>query len=259
MKSAASLASFVCTPPLDVDCSPYLFSADYTTHQYFECKRESRFPNAQANVTATCLRYLSFDIFRRGYCGDDQELESLLEDNALLNYTAQHWGHHARRQADETCKGLVLEFLRDHRKVACASQVLLVHAIFRYPKYSQSCRKDFSGMHLSSFFGLQQIINSQLENGDEPDLKDSDGRTPLSWAAGNGHDGVVRLLAVRDNVEVNSKDNNGLTPLLWAAGHGHEAVVRLLVARDDVDVNMRNSNGRTPTVMGSWKGASDDG
>ena len=114
-------------------------------------------------------------------------------------------------------------------------------------------------MHLSSFFGLQQIINSQLENGDEPDLKDSDGRTPLSWAAGNGHDGVVRLLAVRDNVEVNSKDNNGLTPLLWAAGHGHEAVVRLLVARDDVDVNMRNSNGRTPTVMGSWKGASDDG
>jgi ankyrin repeat protein len=60
------------------------------------------------------------------------------------------------------------------------------------------------------------------------DSKDNGGRTPLSWAAENRHEAIVRLLVERDTVEANSKDMNGRTPLWWAALWGHDAVVKLL-------------------------------
>jgi ankyrin repeat protein len=67
-----------------------------------------------------------------------------------------------------------------------------------------------------------------LQNSFHQDPRDNRGRTPLSWAAGNGHEAVVRLLVERDDVEADSKDQGGRTPLSWAAGNWHEAVVRLL-------------------------------
>lgn len=45
----------------------------------------------------------------------------------------------------------------------------------------------------------------------EPDFKDSDGRTPLSWAAENGHETVAKLLIETDGVMVDSKDTLGRT------------------------------------------------
>ena len=60
------------------------------------------------------------------------------------------------------------------------------------------------------------------------DLKDSYGRTPLSWAAEKGHEAVVKLLVETGKVDVDSKDRHGQTPLSQAAGKGHEAVVKLL-------------------------------
>jgi len=193
-------------------------------------------------------------VFGRGYCYNDQELESLLEDNALLDYAAHYWGHHACGHAEETCKGMVLDFLHDNAKVASASQVLLVDSRFQFLRYSQMFPKDFLGMHMASFFGLQQTINSELEKGAKPDWKDSNGRTPLSWGAQNGHEAVVRMLLAQDDVDVDLKDNNGRTPLSWATENRHEAVVRLLLEQDDVDVNSKDINGRTPLLWAAENG-----
>jgi ankyrin repeat protein len=67
-----------------------------------------------------------------------------------------------------------------------------------------------------------------LEKAVDVDPKDNSGRTPLSWAAENGHEAVVKLLLLEKAVDVDSKSNSGQTPLSRAAVNGHEAVVKLL-------------------------------
>ncbi|KFZ04624.1 hypothetical protein V501_09121, partial [Pseudogymnoascus sp. VKM F-4519 (FW-2642)] len=78
--------------------------------------------------------------------------------------------------------------------------------------------------------GHEAIVHQLLEKGAEVDTKDSDGQTPLSWAAGKGHEVVVQLLLETD-AELDIKDSDGQTPLFWAVKNGHEAVVRLLLEK----------------------------
>ncbi|PWW77354.1 ankyrin, partial [Tuber magnatum] len=114
------------------------------------------------------------------------------------------------------------------------------------------------------------------------------GQTPLRWACYRGHEGAVRLLPTkgevnpgkpdkcgdmpfaiasrlggceistallaRDGVIPDERDNAGGSPL-WRVCQGrHEEVVRLLLARDDVNPDKPDSNGRTPLSIVSAYG-----
>jgi ankyrin repeat protein len=82
------------------------------------------------------------------------------------------------------------------------------------------------GVHLAAYFGLREAIAALLKNGHELNAKDSYGQTPLSWAAGNGHEATMKLLLAKDDIDPDSKDTKyGRTPLSWAARNGHERVV----------------------------------
>ncbi|KAF8421802.1 ankyrin repeat-containing domain protein [Tirmania nivea] len=77
---------------------------------------------------------------------------------------------------------------------------------------------------------------------------DNNGRSPLSLAAGRGHEAVVRLLLERNDVDVDSNDKYGRPPLLWAAGRGHEAVVRLLLEHDNINLTLRTVKAEQPST-----------
>jgi hypothetical protein len=76
--------------------------------------------------------------------------------------------------------------------------------------------------------GHEAVVELLIVRDDvDVNTKDKGGRTPLSRAALNGHEAVVKLL-LEKGAELEAKDEDGRTPLLWAARNGHEAVVKLL-------------------------------
>ncbi|KAG0639251.1 ankyrin repeat-containing domain protein [Tuber brumale] len=94
--------------------------------------------------------------------------------------------------------------------------------------------------------GEAVVVNSKTVEGTNPDMVYRPGRTPLSWAAGCGHEEVVKLLLERNDVDPNMADEEGRTPLSWSAQNGCYGVVKLLLKRRDVDPNIPDIFGWTP-------------
>ncbi|GLB05782.1 nuclear factor NF-kappa-B p100 subunit [Aspergillus tubingensis] len=77
-----------------------------------------------------------------------------------------------------------------------------------------------------------------------------EGLTPLSWASKNGHEGVVKLLLESKKTDINSKDPiYGRTALFWAAEDSHETIIKLLLGTKKINLNSKDSSGQTPL---SW-------
>ncbi|KAH0563399.1 hypothetical protein GP486_002033 [Trichoglossum hirsutum] len=229
----------------------------YTTQEYFERTWTSWFPNAQMDITNVCVTYLSFDVFETGFCQSDREFEARLQTNVLYDYAARYWGYHAC--AASTREGsikedLILNLLKSRAKVSATSQAMM--ASRSYSGYSQRVPGKMTGIHVAAYFGLVGTIKGLLKNEYNPDLPNSYGQTPLSWAAERGHEAVVKLLLATEKVDVDSKDTEyGRTPLSWAAERGHEAVVKLLLATEKVDVDSKDTEyGRTPLSWAAERG-----
>jgi len=226
----------------------------YTTQEYFDRTRTKWFPNAEASITTICVTYLSFNEFESGFCQNDEEFEQRLQLNKLYDYAAHNWGYHAR-QASALCQGVV-EFLQKRAQVEASSQALT--AMKRWSEevgYSQRSPKQITGVHLAAHFGVDNAVQF-LIGSNNPDSNDSYGRTPLSWAAQNGHKGVVQLLLATGQVDVDRHQRVGQTPLHWASQNGHVEVVRLLLDRG-ADITVADSEGITPLHLASRNGEVD--
>ena len=105
---------------------------------------------------------------------------------STLQYTNWRWNyvtilHHGFTLYDiedtqQNVGDLALKFLTDDEKASASSQVL-----FEYSPHP--LQQQFCGMHLVAYFGLNDISSMvRLLKEKVPDAKDSQGRTPLSYA-----------------------------------------------------------------------------
>ncbi|KAI9695104.1 MAG: hypothetical protein M1820_008929 [Bogoriella megaspora] len=83
---------------------------------------------------------------------------------------------------------------------------------------------------------------------------DKQGRTALSWAAEEGKTQVVKLLLQYPEVDIDVRDTAWWTPLWWAAAGNHVDVVRILLERG-ANVCSRNFSGRQLLCAVARKGS----
>ncbi|KAF1955440.1 ankyrin, partial [Byssothecium circinans] len=89
----------------------------------------------------------------------------------------------------------------------------------------------------------------------DANLKDNQGRTALSWAAENGHEETVDML-LRSNATL-AEDNQGRSPLWWATECGHAFVVQLLLEHwPDIDFESPDNEGEKLLLAAAEKGYS---
>ncbi|PYH68050.1 ankyrin repeat domain-containing protein, partial [Aspergillus vadensis CBS 113365] len=215
----------------------------YTAQEFFQRTWTMWFSNAHHGIATACVTYLSFDPFKAGPCSTDMDFEARLDTYPLFSYAARNWGHHVRTQ--QTGIGLILALLEDTPRLNACVQGLFARKEFpTHWNYSQEVPKLFTGLHLASYFGLENVVLYMIQQGKQSEAIDSFGRLPLTWAAFNGYVGVAQHLLER-SIKSDSGDNDGRTPLAWAACNGHERVVKLL-AEKGLDLGSRDTFGRTP-------------
>ncbi|KAG7404322.1 Ankyrin repeat domain-containing protein 50 [Fusarium oxysporum f. sp. rapae] len=81
---------------------------------------------------------------------------------------------------------------------------------------------------------LKHIMKLSFPKRAKVDARDRYGRTPLSYAAWNGHMAIVQRL-VKAGARVDSKDDIGGTPISYAICSGHEDVAKQLMKGAQVD------------------------
>lgn len=185
----------------------------YITQEYFQQTQKRWFPDAETDITKICVSYLSFRSFESGPCQSYDEFKERLQLNKLFDYSANNWGHHARRAL--TLCPEVINFLNCKVKVEALSQALDHWWHLRHTQ--------MTGLHLAAYFGVAEAVKALLQqpfgtnlkstdgvtpSGADLESKDGDGRTPLSWAAKNGHEVAVMQL-VEKGADLESKDEDG--------------------------------------------------
>jgi ankyrin repeat protein len=110
-----------------------------------------------------------------------------------VDYSSVYWGDHVSGTAAEA-EHWVINFLNMERNVESAVQTMTISKNISWPLHShRKYPNDFFGIHLAVFFGLNKIVAILLEDGYDPDVKDSHGKTPLMWAAERNKEEVIML------------------------------------------------------------------
>mmetsp|Transcript_41542 Transcript_41542/g.74625 ORF Transcript_41542/g.74625 Transcript_41542/m.74625 type:complete len:1073 (-) Transcript_41542:31-3249(-) len=84
--------------------------------------------------------------------------------------------------------------------------------------------------------GWREAVDLLLDEGAEEEARDIDGRTPLSWAAGNGQMSVLNVLIELPQIHIDLADYRGLTPLMHGTINQQVAAVQKLI---DCNANVR--------------------
>jgi ankyrin repeat protein len=223
----------------------------YTAQEYFERSWSRWFPDAHSNIATACVTYLSFDAFQTGICLTDADFEARLDEYPLYSYAAKYWGNHAREQPlDES---VMMSLLENTPKLhACVQGIFALRSYSSYGEYSLRVPLGFTGSHLAAYFGLISAVRSITSQCDQSYMVDSMGRTPLTWAAYNGHHAVVKFY-LENGVNASEMDGDGRTPLSLAASMGWFNVVSLLLEYH-VDPDVRDIDDQTALSWAAYQG-----
>lgn len=227
------------------DNSDTISFVHYTAQEYFQRGGQRLLDHANRDIAATCLTYLKFDSFNcyTTVATSRDAYLTLLQNNPLLGYAAQHWGNHLRQASDEETNEQTIELLKDRNKV---------HLIAWLKEYSDNLvkgtyfrpRTQVSGLILASSFSLTVVASRLIGSGSSLRERDSNGQTALHRAVENGYTDTAALL-LDMGAEINSRDLAGSSSLHQASTKADEKTAKLLIL-NGADVNVVNGYNATP-------------
>jgi ankyrin repeat protein len=99
-----------------------------------------------------------------------------------------------------------------------------------------------------------EILRLWRENGERLDVeyKDGGGRTPLHWAARNGHGEACRALISTCRANVDSRRSDGWTPLMCAAAYSNLQCVEVLLELG-ANITARDNNCKTALFLAQMR------
>ena len=221
-----------------------------TLQEYLQAHAEL-FDRPQAAMAETCLSYLNSHQVKALSTSPSPDFR---RGTPFLEYSSLYWGVHAKRDLSDCAKQLALKLFDDYTN-HISTKILLSQKVRVYLDFNSRRLFLFSGLHCASFFGINELVTLLVEvEGCDLNGIDWTGSTPLVWAAKNGHEGVVKVLLGRGDVNPDKPSESGGTPLWWAALYGHMGVLKILLERDDVNPEQPLEDGQTPLYWATSNG-----
>lgn len=174
--------------------------------------------------------------------------------NLLFDYAVRYWGTHVESSMEEEIEQMALGFLHNEKNMLASGQVAMEYEEGDMTLIDMDLgglsrngvgTTDLTTMILMACLGLGRLVSALLRE-QYGDHKDGYGRTPLSYAARNGRESVVRILLGQEGVEANCEDVEERTPLSYASSSGHVDVAKMLMERNDVSINSTDHDAWTP-------------
>ncbi len=237
----------------------------YTAKDYFLSSGAHWFSDGSTLLGQACLTYLSLNsssnistpekdeiiTFWGSAAGEAATFFEQAQDFPLLGYASMYWSAHLSKSEDEGLQDMACEFLRQ------SSNVTTLSMVYRCLGCGSAAADEhrFNGidlfhgagaLHVASFWGLEKIVNTLLDDGSDVDATDEAGLTPLMYASLEGCHNVVNIL-LQAGAKVNTKCGADSTALHRAIFHGHENIVETLLQCKDLDRTLREGKtGFTP-------------
>jgi ankyrin repeat protein len=179
-----------------VDTEGHVRLAHYAIQEYLTEHSEYLFPQAEATIAVTCLRYLIFENFRVGPWTDKSEIKSKMEMYPFLAWAARHWGHFTRRtETEPEVWSALFTFFSSPAATAVSNQVRQYSRGLRRDYWNASECWSFTALHHASREGLERAVTQLLDSGafSVNELTQM-GATPVIMAAADGHTLTTRSL-----------------------------------------------------------------
>lgn len=224
-----------------------------TTQEFFNKRKSYLFPEADAEITNTCVRYLGLDqvqrlirnhtrcipSWRKPYHFESFAFKDLRKSKfPFCEYAVLYWGHHA-----ENC-----DTLQENAVHLLKSREMLQSlAIISRDLTGEDVPS--AGAHLAASFGLLQVFKDRLLPADEISFVDREEQSILSWAAHRGHVKLIAHILEEDTLQLKRRHDRGrIEPfhlaLFKAVELSHlDAVGRLLHFASVEDIDFESANG----------------
>lgn len=216
------------------------------------------------------IRYLLFTDFDEEAPGSWEPTESLRSAESFrsteskvgpeydcIDYCALNWASHFRKANVEEDDPLIKSNLMLCDVKSRRFGIWFTH-FWRSERIPKWRPYRMSSLHIAAMNGheivLKQLLGTARADIVNTDSQDSSGSTPLHWAARYGHEGTVKILICRPDVDVNSRTNVRQTPLHLAASMKHKAIVKLLLEASKIYPDPRDSYDRTPLYQAAGSG-----